>query len=194
MAKKILVIDDSALMRRVISDIINESNEYEVAAIAKDGLEGLDMIVSNPYEYSAVILDINMPKLNGLELLQIQQLTFEQPEEIFYHGIVQTVSLAAHALANTFLPEHLLVLFVLVLPALVRMKNQVCFGRDLCKRLVQHGGYHAEYRTIRYGVADQIAAAQIENRGQIELFSKQAELRHIRDPFLIRLFGAEVPV
>ena len=44
MAKKILVIDDSALMRRVISDIINESNEYEVAAIAKDGLEGLDMI------------------------------------------------------------------------------------------------------------------------------------------------------
>lgn len=35
MAKKILVIDDSALMRKVISDIINEGNEYEVAAIAK---------------------------------------------------------------------------------------------------------------------------------------------------------------
>ena len=57
-------------MRRVISDIINESDEYEVAAIAKDGLEGLDMIVSHPYEYSAIILDINMPKLNGLELLK----------------------------------------------------------------------------------------------------------------------------
>ena len=48
MAKKILVIDDPALMRRVISDIINEGNEYEVAAIAKDGLEGFDLIVSNP--------------------------------------------------------------------------------------------------------------------------------------------------
>ena len=60
MAKKILVIDDSALMRRVISDIINESNEYEVAAIAKDGLEGLDMIVSNTYEYMAGIPEINM--------------------------------------------------------------------------------------------------------------------------------------
>ena len=70
MAKKILVIDDSALMRRVISDIINEGNDYEVAAIAKDGIEGFDMIVSNPNLYSAIILDINMPKMNGLELLQ----------------------------------------------------------------------------------------------------------------------------
>ena len=70
MAKKILVIDDSALMRRVLSDIINEGNDYEVAAIAKDGLEGFDMIVSNPNLYSAIILDINMPKMNGLELLQ----------------------------------------------------------------------------------------------------------------------------
>ncbi len=70
MAKKILVIDDSALMRRVISDIINESNEYEVAAIAKDGVEGFDMIVSNPNLYSAIILDINMPKMNGIELLR----------------------------------------------------------------------------------------------------------------------------
>ncbi|MDO5403483.1 MAG: chemotaxis-specific protein-glutamate methyltransferase CheB [Eubacteriales bacterium] len=70
MAKKILIIDDSALMRRVISDIINKGNEYEVAAIAKDGVEGFDLIVSNPNLYSAIILDINMPKMNGLELLK----------------------------------------------------------------------------------------------------------------------------
>ena len=70
MGKKILVIDDSALMRRVISDRINSDDEYEVAAIAKDGLEGFDLIVSNPDLYSAVILDINMPKMNGLELLE----------------------------------------------------------------------------------------------------------------------------
>ena len=68
MSKKILIIDDSALMRRVISDIIKSGNEYEVAAIAKDGLEGY--IRQNPTLYSAVILDINMPKMNGLQLLQ----------------------------------------------------------------------------------------------------------------------------
>ena len=79
MAKKILVIDDSALMRRVISDIINEGDDYEVAAIAKDGVEGFDLIVSNPNLYSAVILDINMPKMNGLELLkELQKNRIEQ--------------------------------------------------------------------------------------------------------------------
>ena len=132
--------------------------------------------------------------LHGLELLQIQQLTFEQPEEIFYHSIVQTVSLAAHALANTFLPEHLLVLFVLVLPALVRMENEVCSVRNFCKCLVQHGCHHAEHRVIRYGIADQIAAVQIENWRQIQFLAKQTELCHIGDPLLVWLFGAEVPV
>lgn len=79
MAKKILIIDDSALMRRVISDIINEGNEYEVAAVARDGVEGFDKIVSNPNMYSAVILDINMPKMNGLELLKkLQQNNISQ--------------------------------------------------------------------------------------------------------------------
>ena len=51
--------------------------------------------------------------------LQIQQLTFDKPEEIFYHSVVQTVSLATHALAAPLLSEHLLILLVLVLPALV---------------------------------------------------------------------------
>lgn len=79
MAKKILIIDDSALMRRVISDIIKACNDYEVAGIAKDGVEGLDMIVSNPDRYDAIIMDINMPRMNGLELLeQIQRLHLEQ--------------------------------------------------------------------------------------------------------------------
>ena len=37
--------------------------------------------------------------------------------------------------------------------------------------LVQHGRHHAEHRTIRYGVTDQIAAAQIKDGREIELLS-----------------------
>ncbi len=68
--KKILVIDDSTLMRRVISDIINQTNEYCVAYMAKNGVEGLEYIENNN-DILGVFCDINMPKMSGLELLQI---------------------------------------------------------------------------------------------------------------------------
>ncbi len=70
MSKKILIIDDSALMRRVISDIIKSQSEYEVAGIARDGLEGFEKITANPLLYDAIIMDINMPKMDGLEVLE----------------------------------------------------------------------------------------------------------------------------
>ena len=61
--------------------------------------------------------------LHGLKILQIQQLTFEQSKEILNHSIVQTVALAAHALSDSLVTEHPLVLLVLVLPALVLCKS-----------------------------------------------------------------------
>ena len=68
--KKILVVDDSALMRRLISDIINSDNRFCVKDLATNGLEALDLIIKNRLLYDAVVLDINMPKMNGLELLE----------------------------------------------------------------------------------------------------------------------------
>ncbi len=68
--KKILVVDDSALMRRLISDIINSDNRFCVKDLATNGLEALDLIIKNRMLYDAVVLDINMPKMNGLELLE----------------------------------------------------------------------------------------------------------------------------
>lgn len=69
--KNILVIDDSALMRRVISDIIMETKEYRVKYTASDGAKGLAIIEKHIDEIDAVICDINMPNMNGLELLRI---------------------------------------------------------------------------------------------------------------------------
>ena len=68
--KKILVVDDSALMRRVLSDIIDNTNEYRVAYNAGDGIEALD-ILEKHHDISLIFCDINMPRLGGLELLQV---------------------------------------------------------------------------------------------------------------------------
>ncbi len=67
MTKKILVVDDSALMRRVLCDIIGSDERFEVADRARDGQEALDLLRKNSYD--AVVLDVNMPRMNGLQLL-----------------------------------------------------------------------------------------------------------------------------
>ncbi|MCR4744380.1 MAG: chemotaxis-specific protein-glutamate methyltransferase CheB [Lachnospiraceae bacterium] len=68
MEKRILVVDDSALMRRVASDIINSDSRYHVEDTAADGQIALDLLRKKSYD--AVVLDVNMPKMNGLELLR----------------------------------------------------------------------------------------------------------------------------
>ncbi|MBE5830495.1 MAG: chemotaxis response regulator protein-glutamate methylesterase [Butyrivibrio sp.] len=68
MMKKILIIDDSALMRTVLSDIINSDPRFKVVDKAKDGVEGLDLLKKNTYD--AVVLDINMPRMDGITLLR----------------------------------------------------------------------------------------------------------------------------
>lgn len=70
MAKKILVVDDSALMRRVLCDIIDSDKRFQVVARANNGLEAFDLLSRNRNEYDAVVLDVNMPKMNGLQLLE----------------------------------------------------------------------------------------------------------------------------
>lgn len=66
--KNILVVDDSALMRRVICDIINADARFRVEDHATNGEEALELLKRKTYD--AVVLDVNMPKMNGLELLK----------------------------------------------------------------------------------------------------------------------------
>lgn len=66
--KNILLVDDSALMRRVLCDIINSDERFHVEDRAANGLEALDLLGKKTYD--AVVLDVNMPQMNGLELLK----------------------------------------------------------------------------------------------------------------------------
>ncbi|WP_310605460.1 chemotaxis-specific protein-glutamate methyltransferase CheB [Anaerosporobacter sp.] len=70
MKKNILVVDDSALMRRLLSDIINSDDRFVVSKVAFNGLEALDYVTTNFKNVDAVVLDINMPKMNGLQFME----------------------------------------------------------------------------------------------------------------------------
>ncbi len=65
---KILVVDDSALMRRVICDIINADSDFRVIDVSADGEDAYNKIQKNPYDL--VVLDMVLPKVTGVELLE----------------------------------------------------------------------------------------------------------------------------
>lgn len=69
MAKiKVLVVDDSAFMRKMIADIINSSPEMEVIAKARDGRDAIAKV--RELQPDVVTMDIEMPEMDGLTALQ----------------------------------------------------------------------------------------------------------------------------
>lgn len=79
MKKNILIVDDSALMRRLISDIIISDERFSIGDIASNGLEAFDLVTLQPQKYDAILLDLNMPKMNGIEFLeQLNKLRLRQ--------------------------------------------------------------------------------------------------------------------
>ena len=65
--RSVLVVDDSAFMRRLITQILESSGEFKVAATARNGLDALDKIHSLDPEL--VTMDVDMPELDGLQAL-----------------------------------------------------------------------------------------------------------------------------
>jgi len=63
----VLVVDDSAFMRRMTSQIIDASGEFIVAGTARNGYEALKQV--HALEPDIVTLDVDMPELDGLSAL-----------------------------------------------------------------------------------------------------------------------------
>jgi two-component system, chemotaxis family, protein-glutamate methylesterase/glutaminase len=74
---RVLVVDDSALMRKVVSDMLNARPDIEVVGQARDGQDALEKIrVLNP---DVLTLDVEMPIKDGLSTLKEIMLTKPMP-------------------------------------------------------------------------------------------------------------------
>lgn len=70
MAKvKVLVVDDSAFMRKLISDFLSEQVEIEVIGTARNGEDALKKC--RELKPDVITLDVEMPVLNGIEVLKM---------------------------------------------------------------------------------------------------------------------------
>lgn len=74
---RVLVVDDSAFMRRLVSDVVASSGEFVVVGTAKDGEDALHQVAAlNP---DIVTLDVDMPSVDGLDALRRIMRTAPRP-------------------------------------------------------------------------------------------------------------------
>lgn len=86
---RVLVVDDSFLMRKIISDIINSDPGLEVVDKARDGKEALEKVLA--LSPDVVTLDVNLPLLDGISVL----------EEIMRQKPTRVIMLSAYTRAGT---------------------------------------------------------------------------------------------
>jgi two-component system chemotaxis response regulator CheB len=65
---RVLVVDDSAFMRRAISHMLEEDPQFHVIGIARNGVEAVDKV--HRLKPDLVTMDVEMPKMNGLQALE----------------------------------------------------------------------------------------------------------------------------
>lgn len=66
---KVVVVDDSAFVRNLMTMLLEKDPEIKVVAVAKDGLDGIEAI--RKHDPDVVTLDVEMPHMNGLEALAV---------------------------------------------------------------------------------------------------------------------------
>jgi len=87
---KILIIEDEAAIRRVLSKILSEESDTYIVEDAEDGVAGLEKIKNN--DYDLVLCDIKMPRMDGVEVLEaVKKIKPEIPMVMISgHGDMET--------------------------------------------------------------------------------------------------------
>ena len=87
---KILIIEDEAAIRRVLTKILSEENDSYQVEEAEDGLKGLEKVKNE--DYDLILCDIKMPKMDGVEVLEaVKKIKPEIPMVMISgHGDLET--------------------------------------------------------------------------------------------------------
>ncbi|WP_051437764.1 chemotaxis-specific protein-glutamate methyltransferase CheB [Eubacterium xylanophilum] len=158
--KKILVIDDSALMRRVLSDIINNIEGFEVIDCAANGLEGVELLEKG-IKYDFIILDIHMPKMNGLEFLKYMG------EHNYKIPVILSSSLASRSTKETIIGLELGAYDFIKKPTRIGKDNAEAFTNELRGILACTSVYNVA-DTIRNSF-DRVEKAEVVKKKNIPL-------------------------
>lgn len=102
---KLLIVDDSVFMRTVIRDMVSKEPSIEVVGTASNGIDALEKIQS--LEPDLVTLDIEMPKMTGIQVLEELQKQKRRPKILMLSSLTskdaEMTAQAIHLGADDFM-------------------------------------------------------------------------------------------
>lgn len=67
---KVLMIDDNVKLVDAVKEYFKDNDEIDIVLSAYDGLEGFEVITNKINEYDVIVLDLIMPKKDGIYILE----------------------------------------------------------------------------------------------------------------------------
>lgn len=67
---KILVVDDNFINRRLLVEVLRDRAVCDIAASGQEALEAYELSLNELRPYDAILLDVQMPEIDGLEVLR----------------------------------------------------------------------------------------------------------------------------
>jgi len=92
---KVIIIDDEPLARSIVKEYLQSYADVDVVAECSDGFEGMKAI--NQHEPDLIFLDIQMPKINGFEMLEL----IENPPAVIFTTAFDEFAIKAFELNAT---------------------------------------------------------------------------------------------
>lgn len=92
---KVIIIDDEPLARSIVKEYLQLYNDIDVVAECGDGFEGMKAIVQ--HEPELIFLDVQMPKINGFEMLEL----IENPPAVIFTTAFDEFAIKAFELNAT---------------------------------------------------------------------------------------------
>lgn len=134
---KVLIIDDSAVMRKFLSEILSKSSKIEVIGTALDASFAARKI--NTLNPDVVTLDIEMPGIDGLTFLQKLMIANPVP-------VIMVSSLTSKGTAEAIRALELGAIDIIGKPQLDSAEKTAEFSRDLVEMVLAAGGSKSQLK------------------------------------------------
>jgi two-component system chemotaxis response regulator CheB len=126
MSIKVLIVDDSAVMRQTLNMLLSQCRDIDVVGMACDAFEAREKIkMLNP---DVLTLDIEMPKMNGLAFLEKLMRLHPMP-------VVMVSSLTSRHAEATLLALQLGAVDVVAKPVLCSQNTMAALSLEICEKI-----------------------------------------------------------